>query len=217
MKITEFRLPANANAPHTPLLVGNRVWFTAQTNNTYGELDPATGKVRTFTCPTPRSLPYGIRLAPDGSIWIALFGTHQLGRVNASTGALEEIVIPDERARPRRIEVAPNGMVYYTDYARGYLGRFDPRSGEFKEWRSPGGDGSAPYGIGYAPDGRVWYNESGSGTMVGFDPVTEKMDAVKIPTAGSVVRNVSVDAKRHIIWLAESGVQRLGKLELGAR
>jgi hypothetical protein len=27
---------------------------------------------------------------------------------------------------------------------------------------------------------------------------------------------VSVDAKRNIIWLAESGVQRLGKLELGA-
>jgi streptogramin lyase len=38
MKITEFRLPANASAPHTPLLLGNKVWFTAQTNNTYGEL-----------------------------------------------------------------------------------------------------------------------------------------------------------------------------------
>ena len=52
--------------------------------------------------------------------------------------------------------------------------------------------------------------------MVGFDPKTEKMESVKIPTPGSVVRNVSVDAKRNIIWLAESGVQRLGKLELGA-
>jgi virginiamycin B lyase len=107
-------------------------------------------------------------------------------------------------------------MVYYTDYARGYLGRFDPRSREFKEWRSPGEDRSAPYGIAYAPDGRIWYNESGTGNMVGFDPRTEKMETVKIPTSGSVVRNVSVDAKRNIIWLAESGVQRLGKLELGA-
>jgi hypothetical protein len=40
---------------------------------------------------------------------------------------------------------------------------------------------------------------------------------VKIPTSGSVVRNVSVDARRNIIWLAESGIQRIGKLELGAR
>lgn len=54
------------------------------------------------------------------------------------------------------------------------------------------------------------------GTMVGFDPKTEKMETVKIPTSGSVVRNVSVDAKRKIIWLAESGIQRLGKLKLGA-
>ena len=85
MKITEFRLPANARAPHTPLLLGNKVWFTAQTNNTYGELDPATGKVRVFNCPTPRSLPYGMRVAPNGYVWISLSGTNKLGRVNTAT------------------------------------------------------------------------------------------------------------------------------------
>src|SRR5689334_6538538 len=35
MQITEFKLPANANEPHTPLVVGKKIWFTAQTNNTY--------------------------------------------------------------------------------------------------------------------------------------------------------------------------------------
>jgi virginiamycin B lyase len=129
---------------------------------------------------------------------------------------MKEFEIPNHDARPRRIEAAPDGMVYYTDYARGYLGRLDPRSGKFTEWRSPGADRAAPYGIAYVPDGRIWYDESGTGTMVGFDPKTEKMETVKIPTPGSVVRNVSVDTKRNIVWLAESGVQRLGKLELGA-
>ncbi|MEP7067300.1 MAG: hypothetical protein ABI889_14795, partial [Gemmatimonadota bacterium] len=142
---------------------------------------------------------------------------NKLGRVNTTTGATTEFVIPNEDARPRRIEVAPDGMVYYTDYARGYLGRLDPGSNQFKEWRSPGGDRAAPYAIAYAPDGRIWYNESGTGQMVAFDLKTGKMETVKIPTPGSVVRNVSVDAKRNIIWLAESGVQRLGKLELGSR
>ena len=52
--------------------------------------------------------------------------------------------------------------------------------------------------------------------MVGFDLKSEQFVTVKIPTPGSVVRNVSVDSKRNIVWLAESGVQRLGKLELGA-
>ena len=107
-------------------------------------------------------------------------------------------------------------MVYYTDYARGYLGRLNPATGHFEQWKSPGGETSAPYAIAYAPDGRIWYDESGANEMVAFDPASEKMETVKIPTAGSVVRNVSVDAKRRIIWLAESGIQRLGKLELGA-
>ena len=217
MKITEFKLPAEASAPHTPLLIGKKVWFTAQTNNTYGELDPATGKVRTFRCPTPRSLPYGMRPAPDGSVWISLFGTNKLGRVDTATGAMQEFVIPDEKARPRRLDVAPNGMVYYSDYARGYLGRLDPRTGRFTEWKSPGGARSFPYGIAHGPDGRIWYDESGMNEMVGFDPGTEQMVTVKIPTAGSVVRNVAVDAKRNVLWLAERDVQRLGKLALGGR
>jgi virginiamycin B lyase len=158
-----------------------------------------------------------MRPAPDGSVWISLFGTNKLGRVDTATGAMKEFVIPSDDARPRRIEVAPDGMVYYTDYARGYLGRLDPTTGQFKQWPSPGGEKSAPYGIAYAPDGRIWYNESGIGDMVAFDPKTEKMETVRIPTSGSVVRNVSVDEKRRVIWLAESGIQRLGKLELGGQ
>jgi hypothetical protein len=43
--------------------------------------------------------------------------------------------------------------------------------------------------------------------MVAFDRKTEKMETVKSPTSGSVVRNVSVDAQRKIIWLAEGGVR----------
>jgi virginiamycin B lyase len=136
--------------------------------------------------------------------------------VDTATGAMKEFVIPNENARHRRIEVAPDGIVYYTDYVRGHLGRLDPATGEFKEWKSPGGEKSAPYGIAHAPDGRIWYDESGNDQMVGFDPKTERMETVKIPTSGSVVRNVSVDAKRRVVWLAESGVQRLGKLELGS-
>jgi streptogramin lyase len=57
---------------------------------------------------------------------------------------------------------------------RGYLGQLDPGTGQFKEWKSPGGEKSAPYGIAYAPDGRIWYDESGNNQMVGFDPKTER-------------------------------------------
>jgi virginiamycin B lyase len=60
----------------------------------------------------------------------------------------------------------------------------------------------------------VWFNEAHASTMVRFDPKTEKMDVVPIPTPGSVVRNVSVDSTRGRLWLAESGVSRMGRIDL---
>jgi virginiamycin B lyase len=105
-------------------------------------------------------------------------------------------------------------MVWYSDYARGYLGSYNPKSGTFRERLSPGGASSAPYGIAVAPDGRILYDEARSGTIVAFNPKNDQMETVKIPTAGSIVRNMAVDSTRHRLWLAESGVGRIGKIEL---
>ena len=212
--VTEFRLPSDVANPHTPLVYRNRVWFTAQSNNTYGELDPATGAVRTFRCPTAGSLPYGLRAAPNGYLWIALFGTNKLARVDPVNGALTEFTLPAAGARPRRLEVSADGMVWYADYPRGYLGRLNPATGAVREWLSPSGASSGPYGIAVGSDGRIWYNESRANTMVGFDPQTEQFVSVRIPTSGSVVRNVSSDVANRRIWLALSGTQRIGRLDL---
>ena len=47
-----------------------------------------------------------------------------------------------------------------------------------------------------------------------FDPQTEKMEVVKIPTSGAVVRHMVTDIPRKRIWLALSGTGRIGKIEL---
>jgi hypothetical protein len=40
------------------------------------------------------------------------------------------------------------------------------------------------------------------------------METIKIPTSGSILRNMSVDGTRSRIWLALSGTGRIGKIEL---
>jgi virginiamycin B lyase len=149
-----------------------------------------------------------------GSLWIALFGTNQLARVSPGDGALKLYPLPDAGARPRRIAVDGDGMVWYTDYARGRLGVLDPATGRVRDFASPGGAGSGPYGIAIAPDGRVWYDESGTGTIVSFDRRTQQTEVVKIPTAGAIVRNMAVDTAHGRLWLALSGTQRLGRVDL---
>jgi virginiamycin B lyase len=70
--------------------------------------------VKTFTYDTPNAVLYGMRPAPDGSVWIAMLGTNVLGRVDTATGALKPYKLPNAGARPRRLQVASDGMVYST-------------------------------------------------------------------------------------------------------
>ena len=124
---------------------------------------------------------------------------------------IQEYVLPAAQARPRRIALASDGTVYYSDYARGYLGHFDPASGKLlKEWASPGGTGSEPYGIAITSDGAVWYSESGvkPNTLVKFDPKSENFSTKAIPSGGGVVRNM-VATRDGKLYLACSGVNKV--------
>jgi virginiamycin B lyase len=221
-KITEFKTGDHSTRtgawdPHTPIWYNGMLWFTAQQSNKYGVLNPETGEVKLYDVATPRALPYGIQRAPDGSLWIAMFGTNKLGHLDPKTARLTEIDLPNRGTRPRRLAITSDGRIWYSDYARGYLGMYDPKTKTAKEWATPNtkpDTGSAPYGIGIAPDGAVWFNEARNSTMVRFDPKTEHMEVVPVPTKGSVIRNVSVDSTRHRLWLAESGISRLGRIDL---
>jgi virginiamycin B lyase len=200
--------------PHTPLFHMGAVWFTAQTGNRYGRLDLTAGTIALWNVPTANARPYGMDDAPNGHLWIALFGTNKLGEVDpANPSMLIEHVLPNAASRPRRLAVDSEGRVWYGDYSRDRLGRFNPATKEFREWETTNTTG-LPYGIVIGPDGRVWYNDDGASTMVAFDPVTEMSETVPIPTRGSTVRNVAVDMPRRRIWLALSGTGRLGVIQL---
>ena len=212
-KIAEYPT-GSARDPHTLVWQRGRIWFTVQQGNAYGVLDPATGRVRLWDAPVPHALPYGIQPAPDGTLWIALFGTHTLGHVDPATGAMTQVALPDAGTRPRRLTVDRAGRVWYSDYPRSYLGRYDPKSGATKEWKTQNYPRCFPYGVAVAPDGKVWFDEAGTNDMVVFDPATGQMATVPIPTRQAIVRNVDIDARRGRLWLALSGTQRLGRIDL---
>ena len=76
----------------------------------------------------------------------------------------------------------------------GKLGRLDPRNGQVKEYDSPSGPQSQPYGIVWTK-GALWYNESFAkpNTIVRFEPKTETFQSWAIPGGGDIVRNMDVD------------------------
>jgi virginiamycin B lyase len=161
-------------------------------------------------------VPYGIVVLNNNAPFFCEFGTNKLATVDPKTMTVREYTLPNAGARPRRIALAPDGTVFYTDFARGYLGHFDPASGRLlKEWPSPGGPGSEPYGIAVTEDGMVWYSESGvsPNTLVRFDPKSETFSQEKIPSGGGVVRNM-VATPDHRLYLACSGVNKVAVVDL---
>ena len=127
---------------------------------------------------------------------------------------IREFPLPDPGARPRRLAIGPDDVIWYTDFARGRLGRLDPATGEVKEWPSPSGPKSQPYGMVFTK-GAVWYSESLAkpNTIVRFDPKTKTFQSWAIPGGGEIVRNMDVDRDGNPV-MANSLVNQVGLIEI---
>ena len=146
--------------------------------------------------------------------FVVLFGTNKIASLDPTTMAVREYPLPNAAARPRRIAITSDDMVWYSDFARGYLGRLNPATGEVKEWASPSGAQSQPYGIVFAK-GAIWYNESFAkpNTIVRFDPKTEKFQSWAIPGGGDIVRKMDVTPDGNPVT-ANSLTNQVGLVEI---
>jgi virginiamycin B lyase len=215
--IAEYRAADGTRIdPHTPVFDHDGIlWFTNEETNYIGRLDPKSGKMTLAKVPTPHAVPYGIVILQNNTPFFCEFGTNKLGTLDPASMTIHEYTLPDSGARPRRLALAPDGSIFYTDFARGYVGHFDPAAGKrLKEWPSPGGSDSEPYGIAITNDGIVWYSETGlkPNTLVRFDPKSETFSAEQIPSGGGVVRNMVATPDRRL-YLACSGVNKVAVVE----
>jgi virginiamycin B lyase len=214
-EVKEYQLPdPKAKDPHTIVIDHNGiVWFTVQNGNFIGRLDPKTGDIKLASPPTPGARPYGMAVNSKNIVYFVEFGAPKVATIDNDMH-FHEYTLPNPEARPRRIAIAPDDTIWYTDFGRGYLGHLDPATGQVKEWLSPSGPKSQPYGIA-ATKGALWYNESAAkpNTIVRFDPKTEKFQSWAIPGGGDIVRNMDVDRDGNPI-LANSLENEVGMVEV---
>jgi virginiamycin B lyase len=211
-----------ARDPHTMAFDENGIlWFTVQNSNFYGSLDPATGEVYLARPPTERARPYGIRRDSNGMMWIAYRGAYKIARINPETREITEFETPNYGKHPgkgynvRRLAIDEQDNVWYVDSALGEIGRYNQATGEFKQWKSPSGVDSHPYGI-EVIDGIVWYNESDvrPDTLVRFDPETEEFQSWPFPSGIGIIRNMSKTPDGNLV-VHQSSTNTVGLVLIG--
>jgi len=218
--ITKIPIPDDAaRDPHTMVFDAGEqyIWFTVQIGNRIGRLTIADLSVELIDVPTPRARPYGLRIAADGTPWIALFGTNTLASVDPETLELTEYAIPEEKARPRRIEITSDGRIWYSDFMRGYLGVYDIEKKSFDEFALPPGENARPYGTAKDEQDRVWVVAGGvePNLFVGFDTQAEKIISVtEIPSGAGTVRHMDYHAPTGSIWFGTDN-ETLGRANVG--
>jgi virginiamycin B lyase len=198
-KATVWKMPdPEAKDPHTITFDKNGiVYFTFQASNRIGRLNPNTGDIRIVQVAEQRSQPYDIKFDREGTtLWVSCNARPCLLKVDPNTLAITEVKLPHPKTTVRRLDIAPDGIVWYVNSGAGRLGRLDPKTGDIKEWDSPSGPSSHPYGIAFL-DGAVWYNESGvrPDMLVRFDPANESFQSWPIKSGNihaGILRNARV-------------------------
>jgi virginiamycin B lyase len=215
-EVTDYPMPdPAARDPHTPLFDHNgQLWFTVQNGQKVGRLNPQTGEIKLVTMPGQWN-PYGVVMTSKGVPVVCMFRTNKIASFDPVTMEMKEYNLPNEASRPRRIAITSDDTIWYADYSRGYLGRLNLATGEVKDWPSPSGPQSQPYGIAATPDGIIWYVESAvrPNALVRFDPKTEKFQSWIIPAGGNVVRNMMATKGGDLV-MAESGVNRVALVDV---
>lgn len=149
-------------------------------------------------------IPYGIDVAPDGSVWVSQFNNRRIGRLDPATGEIRTFDTPFYG--PRRFRIDSKGRLWIPAYADGGLYRFDPDTEKFTRYALPTGAGELPYSV--ALDRRtddVWVCGSNSDTLIRFQPARERFTVFPLPTRVTFTREIEVDGEGNV-WTSYSNM-----------
>jgi virginiamycin B lyase len=141
------------------------VWFCQLYGDRLGRLDPRTGAITEVAMPAG-SRPRRMAAAPDGSLWVTLYGSGRLARFDpVARKIVKEYPLPaGPGAGPYAVTVDAAGIVWANEIQTDTVVRLDPRTGEQRVFALPS------KGVGIRKmvvdaEGRLWYMGSHNGRL----------------------------------------------------
>jgi len=169
-------------------------------------------------------IPYGVDVAPDGSIWLSQLNAHRIGRVDPDSFELEMIDTPF--TGPRRLRFDSQGQLWIPGFSSGLISRFDPETREFRTWPLPiePAGSETPYALHVnRKTDEVWICGTNSDTLIRFRPQTEEWTVYPLPTRVTYTRELDFDDQGRVwtsnsnlpAWQIEGSFPRILRLDPG--
>ena len=172
--------------------------------------DPVSGNVRKYELPRHPTMaarpggpiPYEIRAAPDGRIWMSELQGTRLIALDPTSGATAVHEMPEPFSGPRRFDIDARGVLWIPAYATNELVRYDPATRAVRRFALPIPD-AVPYVARVDNDnGSVWIGVSAADAVVRFDVQRQRFTVYDLPSKGALVRHLAIDPRTHDVWLA---------------
>jgi streptogramin lyase len=167
-------------------------------------------------------VPYGIDVAPDGSIWFSQLNEHRIGRIDPESFEVEMFDTPF--TAPRRLRFDSKGGLWIPGFSSGLVSRFDPTTRVFESYVLPIEPiGSAtPYALNVdRTTDTVWICGTNSDTLIRFEPEAKRFTVYPLPTRVTYTREIDFDAAGRVwtsnsnlpVWQIEGGFPRVLRLD----
>lgn len=207
-----------ATYPHSIALDSmGGAWFNGHFSHRpeiVGRVDAVTGSIERFEVPdegdSESTIPYGLRVAPDGVVWGTQLRGNRLVSIDPEDGTVGTYAMPTTASGPRRLDVDADGIVWIPAFGAGTLVRFDPATEEFSEIPFPI-PGAGPYVVRVDSDrGRVWIGTGHADVLASFDIEAERFTVYPLPTRGALVRHIDIDPRTGDVWAAYGASPGIG-------
>ena len=140
------------------------VWFCRMGDNKMGRLDPKSGQMAEVDM-GGGSLPRRVAAAPDGILWITLYGNGKLAKLDpVAMKVVKTYQLPAGDGGPYAVTVDGGGMVWANEIKTDTVVRFDPKTEKMRVVNLP----SQNVGIRKMvvdASGRLWYMGSHNGRL----------------------------------------------------
>ncbi len=161
-------------------------------------------------------MPYGIDIAPDGSVWASRLYADDIARIDPDSGEVTMIDFPFKG--PRRLRADAEGNLWIVAFQDSLLVKYEPDAKRFTSYDLPVIN-EIPYALNVDRDrGVVWVNGNQSDTILGFDIRSEQWQVYPMPRQRFFTRDIEVAEADGAIyttnshfptWQSEGGVPTL--------